>query len=347
MKMSAPTAASCADEVEAAIEAELERSSLDLATDARRDLRSSSSRRSRPTPPTLDAYVAHLLGALDGPHARRAARRARLRERRGVRSSGRACSRAAGARVDVLTPSPTAATSTTAADRRIPSCCSARCVERGADARSRARRRRRPGARGRRARRARRRRPDHGDDRARLARARDAAQRRDRGDRDVEPRAAARAAPAPASASSRRRSATGTSTAAMADARSRDRRRAVGSHRVRRPRDDRRRRAHRSDRRRPRRARAASPLSALAARDDPAAAGARERAGRAPASTSSVAAGAARRCAAVEAELGDRGRVLVRSSGTEPRRAGDGRGADARPRPRRPPARVRAALEAR
>ena len=66
-----------------------------------------------------------------------------------------------------------------------------------------------------------------------LARARHAAQRRDRGDRDVEPRLAARAARRRASTSSRRRSATATSLAAMRRARPRARRRAVGPHRVR------------------------------------------------------------------------------------------------------------------
>ena len=113
-------------------------------------------------------------------HARRAARRARLRQRRRVR--GRAA-RAARA------PAPTSTCSTREPDgRNINDGCGSTHPERLQRAvrrarrrsRPRARRRRRPCARGRRARRAGRRRPDHGDHRARLARARHAARRRDR-----------------------------------------------------------------------------------------------------------------------------------------------------------------------
>ena len=54
----------------------------------------------------LDAYVEHLLGALDGPRARRAARRARLRERRRVRARTRGVRARAAPRVDVLNDAP-------------------------------------------------------------------------------------------------------------------------------------------------------------------------------------------------------------------------------------------------
>ena len=118
------------DDAEAAIEAELASSIVDAAVGLRRRAASSAGRPG----PTLDAYVAHLLGALDGRTLDGLARRARLRQRRGVRSRTRVLSRAPAPRVRrASTPNPTAATSTTVAARRTPRRCSARSLERGAD----------------------------------------------------------------------------------------------------------------------------------------------------------------------------------------------------------------------
>ena len=93
----------------------------------------------------LDAYVEHLLGALEGGRSR-AARGGRLRERRGVGARRRVRCCAAGARVDVLHAEPDGRNINADCGSTYPEQLQAAVRERGRRSRARARRRRGPRA---------------------------------------------------------------------------------------------------------------------------------------------------------------------------------------------------------
>ena len=161
-----------ADEVEAAIEAELRAL---ISTRPRPASRVTARRPTSVTPvggrsSTRTSRTSSARST--GGRSTRLRRRGRLRERRRVGARAARVARRAAREVDVLHAAPDGRNINDGCGSTHPEELRGAVVEHGARPRARARRRRRPGGRGRRAGRARRRRPDHGDDRARLARAR-------------------------------------------------------------------------------------------------------------------------------------------------------------------------------
>ena len=314
IKLFAPGGLKLPDDVEEAIEAELDR--CRAATTAARSPGSAvgsivprrgpghRALRARPCSPRWTAGASTACGSCStAPTAPRP-------------RSRRRCSTPRRRRDGASTPSPTVATSTTAAARPIPRCVARRGARARRRPRPRLRRRRRPGARRRPRRRAGRRRPAHRHLRARPAGPRRAARRHRGRHRDDQPRL-------PAGMAAAGIDVVETAVGDRYVLEALERRRRVARRRAVRPRDlprpghDRRRPARPARARRRRHPRRASARRAGRRGDDPAAPGAAQRAAgvrHRPTSPN----GSRPESRGAEARLGESGRVLVRPSGTEP-----------------------------